>query len=381
MAIEGPLRELGIHDVFQLLDLSRKTGRLRVTSALRDNEGAVFFENGRVIAAGIRSNPHPLGEVLLKAGKISEADLERARAEQAARGSRQRLGEILVAHRAVTPRELERHVRAQIEAVVFELMSWQEGFFRFEEGDVGDAPTDFVGSISTESLLMEGARRIDEWARIAPRIAHMGMVPVLASLDDDHPSQLDLLPNEWAVLAMIDGVTDLRGIAERLGRSDFEVARIAYGLVTTDVIEVRPPEPQRFDGLGDDDAGHHLARARGAMDGGRYEEALAAAGAAVSAAPQSADPRLLLARALTALGRHDDALEEARRAAAAEPARGDVQRALGAALVRAAALDGAIAAWQHYLVDSAGAEDATQVAELVEAAARLRDGVGALNGV
>ena len=33
MAIEGPLRELGIHDVFQLLDLSRKTGMLRVTSS------------------------------------------------------------------------------------------------------------------------------------------------------------------------------------------------------------------------------------------------------------------------------------------------------------------------------------------------------------
>ena len=32
MPIEGPLRELGIHDVFQLLDLARKTGVLKVTS-------------------------------------------------------------------------------------------------------------------------------------------------------------------------------------------------------------------------------------------------------------------------------------------------------------------------------------------------------------
>ena len=47
MAIEGPLRELGIHDVFQLLDLSRKTGRLRVTSLLRDNEGTVYFDSGQ----------------------------------------------------------------------------------------------------------------------------------------------------------------------------------------------------------------------------------------------------------------------------------------------------------------------------------------------
>ena len=43
MAIEGPLRELGIHDVFQLLDLSRKTGTLTVVSQLRDNEGVVLF--------------------------------------------------------------------------------------------------------------------------------------------------------------------------------------------------------------------------------------------------------------------------------------------------------------------------------------------------
>jgi hypothetical protein len=43
MAIEGPLRELGIHDVFQLLDLSRKTGVLRVTSELRHNAGTIYF--------------------------------------------------------------------------------------------------------------------------------------------------------------------------------------------------------------------------------------------------------------------------------------------------------------------------------------------------
>ena len=61
MAIEGPLRELGIHDVFQLLDLSRKTGALRVTSELRHNEGTIYFDNGVIVSAEIRSNPHPLG--------------------------------------------------------------------------------------------------------------------------------------------------------------------------------------------------------------------------------------------------------------------------------------------------------------------------------
>ena len=56
MAIEGPLRELGIHDVFQLLDLSRKTGMLRVSSELREDEGLVCFDGGRVVQATIRAD-------------------------------------------------------------------------------------------------------------------------------------------------------------------------------------------------------------------------------------------------------------------------------------------------------------------------------------
>ena len=76
MAIEGPLRELGIHDVFQLLDLSRKTGTLRVFSELRDNAGTVLFENGKIISAAIRSNPHRIGDLLVRSGRLSAARLD-----------------------------------------------------------------------------------------------------------------------------------------------------------------------------------------------------------------------------------------------------------------------------------------------------------------
>ena len=62
MAIEGPLKDLGIHDVFQLLDLSRKTGVLTVASELRHNQGTVYFDDGAVVFAEIQSNPHPLGQ-------------------------------------------------------------------------------------------------------------------------------------------------------------------------------------------------------------------------------------------------------------------------------------------------------------------------------
>jgi hypothetical protein len=198
MPIEGPLRELGIHDVFQLLDLSRKTGVLRVTSQLRDDEGVVYFDGGRVVHASIRSRPFRI-----------ESGSER---------------------------EIDRRVRQQIENTVFDLMSWREGFFSFEERAIADVPADGRVRITTESLLMEGARRIDEWSRIADRVPNLGVVPVLAPLTEDHETRLDLLPHEWEVLTMIDGDRDLRAIAASLGRSEFDVAKIAYGLVATGVI-------------------------------------------------------------------------------------------------------------------------------------------------
>src|SRR2546427_2402207 len=177
MAIEGPLRELGIHDVFQLLDLSRKTGVLRVTSELRHNAGTIYFQDGTIIFAEIKSNPHPLGALLLRTGKITEADLERARDMQTRQNDPRRLGQILVAMGVLSPREVERQVRFQIEEVVFEVMSWREGVFSFSGERVTGVPAGTRVRISPAALLMEGARRLDEGARIEKHGPPPAVVP------------------------------------------------------------------------------------------------------------------------------------------------------------------------------------------------------------
>src|SRR2546426_228044 len=241
MTIEGPLRELGIHDVFQLLDLSRKTGVLRVTSDLRNNAGTIFFEDGAIVYAEIRSNPHPLGSLLVRTGRVNDADLERARDMQVRGGDRRRIGEILVELGVVTPRELQRQVRFQIEEVVFEVMGWREGYFSFTEGPLSEVPAESAVRIPTEALLMEGARRIDEWARIEKRLPHLGVVPAFAAAQAGSEGDLDLLPPEWEVLALIDGQRDVRGVAAALGRSDFGVAKTLFGLESAGLVVITDP--------------------------------------------------------------------------------------------------------------------------------------------
>jgi tetratricopeptide (TPR) repeat protein len=279
MAIEGPLRELGIHDVFQLLDLSRKTGVLRVSSTLREDEGVVVFSKGRVVQATIRSRPQ-----VDETGALSE-------------------------------RELDRKRRAQIQQAVFELMSWSEGFFSFEDGARNEMAVNSRVSVSTESLLMEGARRIDEWSRIAEIIPNVEVIAELAPVEHDRDgAMLDLLPHEWQVLTMIDGARDLRGIAAALPRDEFDVARIAYGLATTGVITIRPPS--RF---------------------------------AVEAHRQGAESLLASARVLTRAGRHADAFEELRRAVQEDPLTPRVHLEFGCAAARVGDFASASASWEHVL--------------------------------
>ncbi|MBI2407537.1 MAG: DUF4388 domain-containing protein [Gemmatimonadetes bacterium] len=282
MAIEGPLRELGIHDVFQLLDLSRKSGVLRVVSELRDNEGVVAFHSGRIAYASIRSNPHPIGEMLLKANKITAAELAAARERQTQHGDRRRIGEILIEISAITPRDVEQFVRRQAEAVVFELMSWREGHFRFEEARDDELPDNPSVAVSTESVLMEAARRIDEWSRIADRVPNLSVVPQFADAAADHSGQLDLLPGEWEVLTMIDGQRDLRRMAVDLARSEFDVAKIVYGLVSTGVVSLRQADRRSQMGVvNSDEQAERQAAARAmvlqglaAASGGRLDDAI-----------------------------------------------------------------------------------------------------------
>src|SRR2546428_10468013 len=153
MAIEGPLRELGIHDVFQLLDLSRKTGVLRVNSELRHNAGTLYFEAGAITFAEIRSNPHPLGAALLGAGKITEADLDRARDMQQRLGDKRRLGDILVSLGALTARELQRQGRLPNGGGGFGGGSRREGHLSFTHRALTEPPGGAPWRVSTEGLL------------------------------------------------------------------------------------------------------------------------------------------------------------------------------------------------------------------------------------
>src|SRR5262247_2612647 len=118
MAIRGSLREASLPDVLQLLAMGKKTGCLSVTH--RNNFGNIYFDKGRISYASIVNRRDRLGDMLVKNGVITQAQLDQAVALQVKQRDK-RLGELLVELESLTREQLHQFIRIQIEEAVYYL--------------------------------------------------------------------------------------------------------------------------------------------------------------------------------------------------------------------------------------------------------------------
>lgn len=179
--LEGSIREFNITDIVQFLAGSEKTGSLNVRASDTGAEGTIVFSEGTVVHARCGTT---LGE-----------------------------------------------------EAFFDLMLWGEGQFAFEPDIVSDEKT--VRQSST-NLLLEGARRKDEWGVLSQHIPDMGLVPEFVLPDEQQTGQqITLNTSEWVVLSKIDGERSLAEIAKAAAISEYHTCRLIYPLVANKLIRLR----------------------------------------------------------------------------------------------------------------------------------------------
>src|SRR5712691_7542146 len=227
MAIKGSLKEASLPDVLQLLALGQKTGCLSIAD--RSNFGYIYIDKGRICYASIVNRRDRLGDILVKHSKITEEQLAAAIHRQATARDK-KLGEILVGMRVITQADLERYMRVQIEESVYYLFTWTQGTFNFEV-DIRPERQDFLVSINPESLLLEGARRVDEWSLIEKKISSFDLI---FAVDKDRLaiSEAKLTETQEQLLPLLDGSRDVSQIIEGSSLSEFDVGKALYGLIT-----------------------------------------------------------------------------------------------------------------------------------------------------
>jgi len=181
MAFQGSLAELHLPDIIQLVSVSGKTG--------------VFH---------LADRAHR-GEIWLFEGRIVHAEVDDLAGEEA----------------------------------VYALAIWRSGEFRFEPGN---APPRQTIQKSNTGLLMEAARRLDEWRVLSKKIPSVELVPEFVILEN-REGQINLNTMEWLLLSKIDGQRTVKQIAAAAGMSVFDAAKLLYGLVATSLIRLKDAGP------------------------------------------------------------------------------------------------------------------------------------------
>jgi hypothetical protein len=177
MAFQGSLAELHLPDIIQLISVSGKTGVFHLVDG------------------------HLKGEIYLHEGRIVHAQLDQVSGEEA----------------------------------VYALAIWNQGEFKFEPGTATEVKTI---SKSNTNLLMEAARRLDEWRVLSKKIPSVEMVPEFV-VQESREGQINLNTSEWLILSKIDGHRSVKAIAQASGLSVFDAAKVLYGLIATGLIRLR----------------------------------------------------------------------------------------------------------------------------------------------
>jgi hypothetical protein len=154
--LQGRLEVIEPMAVLQMLHNVRATGRLNLSA--QRNRADVFFERGNISFASVDARPSRIGELLVEQGAIERSTLQRFLDEKR---PRKKLGARLVESGAVAAELIEHAVETQIREVIYEVVRWREGRFRFRSGErpVGE---DILNQAPLAHLMLEGARRMDE---------------------------------------------------------------------------------------------------------------------------------------------------------------------------------------------------------------------------
>src|SRR5690606_8960837 len=115
-------------------------------------------------------------------------------------------------------------MRGEMEEEIYDLFFWTDAHFEFYEGATSipgrDGLIDRRFVFSTDTLIMEAARRIDEWSFIQGRIS--GPLEVFRAIGNA-ASVLDLEDSTLALYDLVDGKRNVARLIETTGLPPFLV--------------------------------------------------------------------------------------------------------------------------------------------------------------
>jgi hypothetical protein len=222
--LAGDLSSFPIADFIAFVHHARLSGLLTV--AAEGVERSIAFKDGEVRSAHSSAAGERIGEVAVRLGYASEAQVAQAGAAGPP------MGKALSEMGVLGASELWKCLHEQVKAVFHAILLSPAGtFFMLDEepGERHGTPL----SVSTQSLLMDGIRRIDELSLFTARIPGPGAF----LRRKDPPRPVTLRPPESAILGLVDGRRTVAQVARLSHLSEFDATKMLYHLAEAGYVE------------------------------------------------------------------------------------------------------------------------------------------------
>lgn len=228
-SLQGSLDSFKLPEILTFLTTARKTGTLVVENGTW--KSSVFLDTGALVYATSSQASLRLGELLLRKKRISSEQFAQIDALMQSDGGR--FGQIAVQQGVLGDEQLRDFLKIQVSEILFDAFVWREGtFFFFDEMTL--PPYAATISVDLPNLIMEGARRIEEWEQCVRLLPDGGVVFRVVSTPESDKITLSL--DEWKILFLINGQRTLDELSQE-GDDPFRVYRIVYGLLSNKLIE------------------------------------------------------------------------------------------------------------------------------------------------
>jgi hypothetical protein len=267
MSLTGNLRTMDLPEVLQWIAGGRKTGTLHLDR--RSIQKRIAFVDGIIQTSWSNDPRESLGQFLVRDALISEEQLFKALLRQEKEG--RLVGVILVAEGAVSEDDLRRALQRKVAETIYDLFLWNEGQFEFKDGDLPQ-PTGITVELPVMGVIMEGARRVDEWARIREVFPTGGASFALPKAIPPEITDRD----DRRLLELAAAGRTLGAIALEMRQSEFDAASRAFDLHHRGLLAVARvlDAPHGADAAGVIKDRLRVAAER--MDHKRYDQALEA---------------------------------------------------------------------------------------------------------
>lgn len=200
--LQGSIERFTLPEIFQLIGAGCKSGTLGIQKD--DAIVMIYFREGKIVYGYGPKQTFHLGQRLMDDGVISAAQLQQAVKMQSTTSNTRRLGEILMENASIDRADLEAVVKKQVAELVYTLVGWETGSFKFYE-DQFPTEEEITVSLSVENVVMEGLRRFDESNMVKETFPDTKVVYVISAAQSGQEREIKLTADEWNLMALIDG--------------------------------------------------------------------------------------------------------------------------------------------------------------------------------